>query len=559
MAKSSAIDPNAVLMQAVGLHQAGELSQAIRLYRKLIRRYGANARTYYLLGTALAQDGALTEGVYALGQSLALNPDQPVAWSNKAAGLHRLGRLDEALQACDMAIALDAGYADAFVNRSNTLLELGRFADSLADADTALRISPDFGDAHCNRAIALHRLGRWAEALEACDRAVQLVPGARIFSNRAAVLIALGRPQDALDDCARALACDPGDVDALINRGVAHKALGAWEAAAADFDAVLARMPDCVPALWNKALLTLLRGDFATGLHGYEVRWRRAPLCDTLKKYTGPRWYGQSSLAGKTLLLHAEQGLGDTLQFIRYAPLAQKAGARVIVQAPPSLLPLLATLPQASAMELTGNATGLSYDLHCPLMSLPLAFGTRADSIPATIPYLFADAARSVAWQTRLGPKQGQRIGICWAGNASHVDDHARSIALAVWQDVLALPCDFHVLQKDIRESDRPAQAQMERLRDHGNDLTDFSETAALVSQMDLVVTVDSAVAHLAGAMGKPVWLLLPFVPDWRWQLERADSPWYPTMRLIRQQTPGDWAGVLSGVAIGLAAMQYDV
>lgn len=548
MAKSSASDPNLLLAEAVQRHQAGDLAQAIRLYRKLVKRFGPNARTYYLLGTALSQQGELIEGVYLLGQSLALAPDQPVVWSNRAAGLQRLKRYDEALEACARALALDPACADAYVNRGNVLLDLGQYAQALQASDQALALSPDFAEAHCNRGSALQMLARWDDALAAYDRAIALSPrNGRAYSNRAAVLLVLRRLDAALADADRALDCDGRDAEAYVNRGMAHKALGALEAAAADFDHAVHLRPDYPAAHWNKALLSLLRGDFATGWKGYEWRWRRPPL-SACQKYTKPLWLGDRPLSGKTVLLHAEQGLGDTIQFCRYVPMVQAVGARVILQAPAPLLPLLASLPGAVDMVLTADGSGQVFDLHCPLMSLPLAFATRADTIPTAIPYLSADADHAGLWHQRLGQKKQPRIGLCWSGRAEHVDDAARSMTLDRLQDMFDLPFDFHIVQKDIRSCDQAIVAGDPRLHDHSTTLTDFADTAALIGEMDLVLTVDSAIAHLAGAMGKPVWLLLPWLPDWRWQMARADSPWYPGMRLWRQQVAGDWAGVLDRV-----------
>lgn len=545
----SASDPNAMLAEAVKLHQSGELAAAIRLYRKLVKRFAPNAQTLYFLGTALSQQGDLIEGVYLLGQSLALAPDQPVVWSNRAAGLQRLKRYDEALEACARALALDPASADAYVNQGNVLLDLGRYDEALQASDRAIAVAGDFSEAHCNRGGALQMLARWDDALAAYDRAIALAPkNGRAYSNRAAVLIALHRPDAALADADRALGCDAGDAEAYVNRAMAHKALGALEAATADFDQAILLRPDYATAHWNKALLALLRGDFATGWKGYEWRWRRPPLSAAVKKYPRPLWLGDRPLGGKTVLLHAEQGLGDTIQFCRYAPMVQAAGARVILEAPASLLPLLASLPGAADMVLAADGAGMAFDLHCPLMSLPLAFATEAETIPAPVPYLSADADHAGLWHQRLGQKKRPRIGLCWSGRAEHVDDGARSMALAQWQDLLDLPFDFHVVQKDIRRRDQALLAAEARLHDHSAALTDFADTAALIGEMDLVLSVDSAIAHLAGAMGKPVWLLLPWLPDWRWQMARGDSPWYPGMRLWRQQAAGDWAGVLDRV-----------
>ena len=298
------------------------------------------------------------------------------------------------------------------------------------------------------------------------------------------------------------------------------------------------------------ALLAL--GRFKEGWQGYESRWLDPKFCADTRDYPAPLWLGRpgEAVAGRTVLLHAEQGLGDSIQFLRYAPLVRALGARVVLEVQPALLPLVAGLADAA---IAAGADLPPCDWHCPLLSLPLALGTELHSIPAAIPYLSAPAARLAEWAARLGPRNGPRVGIAFSGSPEHPEDALRSIPAALWLPLLALPgIEFHVVQKDIRAGDAEALRRAPGVRSHGEHLTDFADTAAVLAQMDLIVGVDTSVAHLAGAMGRPVWLLLQHSADFRWLRGRTDSPWYPTARLFRQGADGLWEPVLNEVAAAL-------
>lgn len=307
--------------------------------------------------------------------------------------------------------------------------------------------------------------------------------------------------------------------------------------------------PHMAEAEESDSIWLLRYGRFRDGWRKYEARYRTSEGLPLHRNFPQPQWRGEP-IHDRTILLHAEQGLGDAIQFARYAPLVAERGANVVLEVHPGLATLLRTLPGVSHLIERGVPLP-PFDVHCPLVSLPLAFGTELDSIPASIPYVTADAERVFAWRNRLGPRRVMRIGIAWSGNPRHREDSRRSIPLARLADLLRDRPDreFHVLQNEMRESDRAALAAMPHLRDHGALLRDFADTAALVSLMDVVITVDTAVAHLAGAMGWPVWVMLPSVPDWRWMLQRDDSPWYPSMWLFRQTRRDDWDPVLMEVA----------
>ena len=418
------------------------------------------------------------------------------------------------------ALKADPGCPGALSNRANVLNRLDRPGEALALYDEALLPNPEHSETLCNRAIVLHRLGRYEEALAGFDKALALRPDfAQAHSNRGLTLQQTGRPQEAL----------------------------------ASFNRALSLMPDYPFARWNASLCKLLLGDFAAGWPEYEWRWKQPEWRTEGERFKGPRWLGGESLAGKTILLHAEQGLGDTLQFCRYAPAVAETGATVLLEVQSPLKELLSTLGGIRQIFARGEALP-PFDFHCPLMSLPLAFGTTLGTIPAAVPYIRADAVRARQWDEKIGRNGRPRVGIACSGRPTHRDDRNRSIPLRHFAPLLAQDLQLVSLQKDIRPEDRKMLEETPGILNFADDLKDFSDTAALAETMDLVITVDTSVAHLAGAMGKPVWILLPFAPDWRWLLNREDSPWYPSATLFRQSKTGEWDDVFGRIAANLAS-----
>ena len=388
-------------------------------------------------------------------------------------------------------------------------------------------------------------------ALAAFERALAIRPDdLNALVSRAAALIALGRPAEALMDYDRVLAVRPDLADVHNNRAAALAALGRHDAALQSLDRAIALNPEDPEPRWNKALVLLRLGRFEEGWRLYEARKaKRQPL--GLRNYPQPEWTGAQPVEGRTVFLHAEQGLGDTLQFIRYAPLLAERGARVALSVQAPLVRLLKQL-EPKVTVLGPHERPAEFDYHAPLLSLPGAFGTRLESIPAS-PRLVADPARVRDWSGRLGRRTKPRIGLAWRGGAGHVQDRSRSIGLARIEPLLDAEAEWVSLQKEVPEAERGRVAALP-VRDFAPGLTDFADTAALVDRLDLMISVDTAVAHLAAAMGKPVWILLEFNPDWRWLIGRDDSPWHPSARLFRQPAPGDWNAVLDTVRRALAA-----
>ena len=460
-----------------------------------------------------------------------------------------LNQHQKALDSFDLAIQVQPDFFEAHSNRGAMLAVLGRHDDAIESYRKAIAIRPDFADAHCNLGSALTQLHRYEEALASLDHALALRPDyPDVLYNRGNALKPLQRYEEALASYDRAIALQPNHADAHNNRGQVLRELERYEEALASYDRALALRPRHVMAHCNAAALRLLTGDFERGWTHYEWRWLKKSVIPTQRNFSQPAWNGRDPIAGATILIHSEQGLGDTIQFCRYVPLVAARGAQVIFEVQKPLQALMASLGGVAQVAPKGDPLP-AFDLHCPLVSLPLAFGTRLETIPSTIRYLSAPAEHVTRWQSRLEGKSHPRIGLVWSGNRGHERDRERSIGLRAFVpllDAFGADATFVSLQKDIRPEDAAVLKERTAILDFGNAIVDFSDTAALISQLDLVISVDTSVAHLAGALGKPVWILLTYFPDWRWLLGRDDSPWYPTARLFRQDKSRTWDGVIA-------------
>jgi tetratricopeptide (TPR) repeat protein len=532
-------------------------------------------------GLSLAQAGRLEAGAKALEEAIALRPEMAMAHAVLGAVLSDLGRRAEALAAYDRAIALNPSDALTLNNRAQVLLAVGRTEEAAASYREAMRLDPLDGHVRVNLALTLLALGvalteggRGEAAIACLDEAVSLDPRrASLHYNRGILLARAGRPAEALAAFDASLALAPEDANAHANREAALVKLVRLDEAQASYEAALrlyARAhgssspvidyrpdrdidPDYASGLWTSSFVHLLQGRLDTGWRRYE--WRRSKWGDWAPRFDPAReWSGAESLAGKVIHLYCEQGLGDTIQFCRYVFPLKAQGATVVLSVQASLKALLQQLEPAATVIGVEDAPP-AFDYHRPLMSLPLALGTTVQSIPGPDRYLTADPERRARFEALLGPRSRPRIGIAWSGNPQHENDRNRSIALARLAPILTREADWFALQTEVREADAAALANAP-LTFHGDRLKDLADTAALVDLMDLVVTVDTSLARLAGAMGKPVWILLPFSPDWRWMTQRPDSPWYPTARLFRQPGPGDWESVTRAVRTALQAIR---
>jgi Flp pilus assembly protein TadD len=488
------------------------------------------------------------EALATLDRAIALNPEFPHALFNRGNALSGLKRYADALVSYDKAIALSPGFQEALYNRGNALKELDRYADALESFERALAVNPGDCEAHNSRGCVLQGLQRDEEALQSFDRALALKPDyVEALYNRGNVLKDLWRCEEALQSYDRALAFKPDHIEALVNRGNVLQDLGRFDEALASYARALALEPDYAAAHWNESLCRLRTGDFEMGWRKYEWGWETGERGRAKRDFPQPLWLGGQPLNGKAILLHAEQGLGDTLQFCRYAPLVAKKGAKVLLEVPPSLKTLLKHMDGVHGVLATGE-TLPAFDYHCPLLSLPLAFHTVLQTIPAPGKYIYGDEVSVAAWQNRLGKKVGPRIGLVWSGNAGQRNDRNRAIPLADFVTLLAPGLEYISLQKEVRPADKSLLDVRKDIAHFGGDLRDFADTAALIELVDLVITIDTSAAHLAGAMGKTVWILISSNADFRWLLDRDDSPWYPSARLFRQPALGDWNSVLTKV-----------
>jgi tetratricopeptide (TPR) repeat protein len=414
------------------------------------------------------------------------------------------------------AIAVNPEHAPTYINQGSALFELREYDAALASYDRAIAMATSRAEAHFGRGNSLKELGEWDAALAAYDQAIAM-----------------------RSDYA----------EAHVNRGFVLKELKRLEEALASYNRAIAVRPDYAKAYCNRAFTSLLNADFANGWVDYEWRERGADLQQA-------PWRGKESLSGKTILLRSEQGLGDTLQFCRYASAVSELGAKVILEVQKPLLTLLAGLPGVSQLVANGSVLP-EFDYQCPLMSLPLAFNTRVDSIPCSGGYLKSDEALRHKWRARLMQNAKPRIGLAWSGSPTNYNDANRSIPLADLMRQLPAGFQYVALQKDLREADAQALRVNSHVLTFAEEGTDFGDAAAVCECIDLVISVDTSVAHLGGALGKETWVLLPFSPDWRWMLDRDDSPWYSSVKLYRQKNAGDWRDVLGKVRADLL-MKFD-
>jgi tetratricopeptide (TPR) repeat protein len=525
------------MQAAVAHHRAGRVAEAEAGYRRVLTASPRHPGALHLAGLAAHGQGRSADAVELIGRAIAEHPGNPDFFNDRALALAALGRLAEAAQDYDRAVALAPGNLQVLANRGLVRRSLGRHAEALADYDRLVAARPDIADLHRTRGLILADLRRFADAVASHDAALALRPGdAAAHSDRAAALLGLGDPAAALAAADRALALDPSLAAAHGNRGTALSALGLPEEAIAAYDRVLALAPDNADALVSRAYCLLALGRWQQGWPAFEWR-QRTPA-------TRPTWRGES-LAGRTLLLAAEEGFGDTIQFARYVPLvaarAAREGGAVLLSVPPPLFPLYRDAFPGVRVMAEGQAA--AFDLQCGLLSLPLVFGTTPATVPPP-PVLVPDPVRRARWRARLAHRPGPRVGLVWSGNPSQAHDVHRSTKLATLAPLADVPVSFVALQ--------PQPADVPWLDNLGIEFADFADTAAAMAELDLVISVCTSPAHLAGTLGVPTWVMLWLGADWRWLRERDDSPWYPSAKLFRQPALGDWASVVARVRAAL-------
>jgi tetratricopeptide (TPR) repeat protein len=542
------------LQEALSLHQQGRLRDAEKLYARAIKAAPDNFDALHLLGLIKAQSGQMGEAYRLMSAALKINPNVPDVLVNFANVLHGLKRDVEALESLDKALALRPGDLEATLFRGNALSALNRPQDALPCFDTVLAQNPGRPDALLNRGTAFAALGRYTQALADFDAILRHAPNhVDALYNRGTALLDLGRNSEAFDALDQTVSRAPQHARAWNNRGRAMQALNRHQNAVASIEKAIAIDKDYADAHSNLALSLLTLGELPRGFAEYEWRWKRSGMADPRRGYRGRLWLGEFPIGQRAILLPAEQGLGDTIQFVRYAPLLAREGATVVLEVQPELKSLLATIDGVASCHARGEALP-ACDLYCPLGSLPLALKTERSTIPADIPYVHADAAHLAKWRPAIEALPGKRVALAWAGHARHPNDRNRSIDLKLFEPLFSIEgVSFVSIQRDVRGDDTALLAQHRNMTHIGDKLTDMADTAAIAALVDLTIAVDTSVVHLAGAMGRDVWVLLPFSPDWRWTLAGEHTPWYPQARLFRQPKAGDWISALAAVRDALS------
>jgi tetratricopeptide (TPR) repeat protein len=580
------VDIPKTLAAALDHHNAGRLADADALYRSILDAEPEHADATHLLGVTAFQRGRLDDAGIMVRRAIAIDGGVALYHANLGRVCKAADHPEQAAAALRRALELEPANAQTLSDLGGTLADRGMWKDAVECWRRALDLDPELSEAHYNFGLAMREWGRTEEAAASFHRAVAANPG---FANAHLALGLAHQDQGRLDEAARcyrrAIEIDPGDVEALTNLGnvlraegrldeavgayrraltaaperaevhsnlgVAPQERGELEAALTSYDRALELNPEDAEAHRNRAQALLLAGRFAEGWEEYEWRWKARHLAARQRHFAEPRWDG-SDLDGQTILVHAEQGYGDVIQFVRYAAMVAARGGRVVLECPMPLSELMTGAPGVEKVVAIG-APLPPFDIQVPLLGLPRLFETTADTIPGDVPYLTPDAAAVEKWRAVMGPSDDHRVGIVWQGNPRHRGDRLRSPGLKSLRSLFDTPgIDFYSLQKDDGARQLAELGLTDVVRDHTADFADFSDTAAAILNLDLIIACDTAVAHLAGALARPTWLLLPLAAEWRWLTERDDSPWYPTARLFRQRRLGDWDEVMARVGAAL-------
>jgi tetratricopeptide (TPR) repeat protein len=534
---------------AFGNYSKGNLSQAETLLKEIVHVQPGNTDALYLLAEISYRSGKRDAAVDYLRNALQHDSTNAEASSNLGFILQEKGQFDEAVQCYRKALQINPHLLEAYINLGNVFKEKGQFVDAIRCYQSALQLNPDLPETYGNLGLTFQKAGRPDEAIEYCQKAVEHNPhDANMYYNLGIVFQEKGQLDEAITCYQKALQIDPHDAGIYNNLAFALQENRRPHEAMPYYQKALQLNPDYATAHWNLSLAFLLTGNFREGWKEYEWRWETQYLISSRRQFRQPLWDG-SDIKGRTILLHAEQGFGDTIQFIRYAPLVAERGAQVIVECQKELASLLQSVEGIAKVVVRGEELP-EFDVQCPLLSLPLAIDTTLETIPAIVPYMAADAGLTKTWKAKISQDNSKmKIGFAWAGNPGFKQNRYRNMPLELFLPLTQIPdVAFYSLQKggEAEEAKNPPGGM--RLFDYTEDILDFSDTASFIKNLDLIISVDTAIAHLAGALGKPVWTLLPFSPEWRWLLNREDCPWYPTMRLFRQPALGNWEPVIEYV-----------
>ena len=534
----------------VTLQALGRLTEAEASYRRALEIKPDFAETHNYFGNTLRELGRLIDAESSYRRAVEIKPDYAEAHSNLGVTLQALGRLTEAEASYRRALEIKPDFAETHNYFGNTLRELGRLTEAESSYRRALEIKPDFAEAHSNLGVTLQALGRLTDAEASYRRALEIKPDyAEVYSNLGNTLRDQGRLTESEASYRRTLEIKPDLAETHNNLGITLMEQGRFTESEASYRRALEIKPDYSEAKYNMSLLLLLLGCFEEGWEKYEWRWGRKES-PGMPDFGRPLWLGETSIQGKCVQLWGEQGVGDSIQFLRYTPRVANLAAEVFVRLPSTLTELVQRSFK-SVKVLAERGLPVKFDYHCPLMSLALAFRTFSESdIPSDVPYLTPDPEKQSKWRKRLEKDDKLLVGIAWRGNSRHKNDRNRSIPFELLRGLLEIDqIRWVILQKPLENKEVLQLKQLAHCVVVSDELIDFDETAAVTAELDLMISVDTAVAHLAGALGKPVWVLLPYVPDWRWLLDREGSPWYPSARLFRQPKIGDWNSVVQRIA----------
>ena len=540
-----------LLQKGFALHQSDKLDEAKTIYQQILSIEPNHFNALQLLGSLLLKTEYFLQALDCLNRALKIKPDFPNAYSNRGIILSKLKRFDEALANFDKAISIKSDYLEAISNRGATLIELKRFDEALTSFDKANSIKPNDIDIISNRGIIFNQLGQFNEALASFDKVINIKPDyPNAHSNKGITLSKLKRFDEALASFDKAISIKPDHLDALTNRGFTLTKLKRFDEAFTDYHKTISINANYAYAHNNLAFLNLLKGNYTVGWKQNEWRWK---VNNAERKFKQPLWLGEQSLDNKTILLYAEQGLGDTIQFSRYVPLVSELGAKIILEIPRALVNLFKNIEGVTQIVPKGQSLPF-FDYQCPLLSLPLAFKTELNNIPPPTNLNFKkDNDKILQWQNRLGKKSNPLIGLVWSSISNYQNDYLRSMTL---EELLkGLPqkgFDYICLQKEIKEIDQKTLNNNPQIKFFGKHINDFSDDAHLLECVDLVISTCTSIPHLSSSLGKETWWLLSYVPDWRWLLDRNDSPWYPTAKLYRQEKIGDWTNVLQQIKFNL-------
>jgi len=544
-------NPDAQNNLGILLYEAGQIEAALSFFDSAIENNPAHAEAYNNRGNTLRELKLYEEAIRNYDWAISCRSGYAEAHNNKAVTLAVLGRVQESIDSYHRAIFFKNDYFQAFNNLGNALCLMEKFEEAIECCKEAIRIAPDHVDSYNNLGNALCNTKDFNAALKAYNQALSLAPqSAQSYSNRSVALAELHRYDEAIKSAETAIGLDPSFSAPHNNKANALACMGEFSAALESYERAIELVPSDPNPHMNLAYFCLSMGDYERGWREHEWRWRATPA-HRRRSFSQPLWLGDFDIANRTILLHAEQGFGDTIQFCRYVRSVADKGARVILQVQTPLKRLLSQLSGVS--EIYGEEESLpGFDFHCPLMSLPHAFGTGLETVPCHAQYLSAGTEETDYWHSLLGPKTRPRIGLAWSGNPNQKNDHNRSAQL---QDILPLldsNTQFVVIQRDVKDYEKDLIKQLSNVVFFEDRPDDFSHTAALVANVDMVISVCTSAAHLSGAMGKPTWVMLPKNADWRWLRDRSDSPWYPTIRLFRQGEIGSWESLVSDMNIEL-------